>query len=190
MHVVRFVLFFFFRPTSLVFLLLEKQEIAILELANEPEPGTRTASLIQAIGRLEAKMISKKRGDAKKAALAADKSRDTAREIATQKEAAVPGLFEKVEDAGRTVQGVAERAESLRVAAASARRAAEERAQLARRAQEAAKRATRVFESAQGMHERAFEVAKKESTSLGEATVEIERKKAEGFRLLGVTGGA
>ena len=54
---------------------------AILELSNGPEPGARNASLIQAIGRLEfeAKMISKKRSGAKKAALAADKSRDTAR---------------------------------------------------------------------------------------------------------------
>ena len=164
---------------------------AILELANEPDPGVRNASLIQAIGRLEfeAKMISKKRGDARKAALAADKSRDTAREIATQKEAAVPDLLTEAEDAERMAQGAEERAERLMVAAASARRVADERVQLATRAQEDAERAKSVYESALGMHERAYEVARMTRKSFEAAAAEIEKKKAKVFSLLGVTGG-
>ena len=134
-------------------------------------------------------MISKKRGDARKAALAADKSRDTARETATQKEATVPDLLREAKDAERTAQGVAERSESQRIAAASARRAADERAQLAARAQEDVERATRAYESAQGMHERASEVSQREGTSFAAAAAEIEEKKAKVSRLLGVTGG-
>ena len=79
------------------------------ELANEPDPGTRNVSLIQAIGRLEleARTIPKKREDARKVALTADKSRDRAREVAKQREAAVPGLLKEAEDAERMAQNAA-----------------------------------------------------------------------------------
>jgi len=164
---------------------------AILELAGEPDPGVRRASLIQAIGRLEvdARAIARKRGDAKRAALAADESRDRAREAATQKEVAVLDLLREAEDAARMARGAAERAESLRVAAAGARRAADERAQLAARAQEDAERAKRAYEGALGMHDRAFEVARRARTSFAAAAAEIEEKKAKVFELLGVPGG-
>ena len=164
---------------------------AILELAGEPDPGVRRASLIQAIGRLEvdARAIARKRGDAKRAALAADESRDRAREAATQQEAAVLDLLREAEDAARMARGAAERAESLKVAAAGARRAADERAQLAARAEEDAERAKRAYEGALGMHDRAFEVARRARTSFAAAAAEIEEKKAKVFELLGVPGG-
>jgi hypothetical protein len=87
------------------------------------------------------------------------------------------------------VRGVPERAERQKVAAASARCAADERAQLAARAQEDAERAKRVYETALGMHDRAFEVATRARASLAAAAAEIERKKARVFGLLGVPGG-
>ncbi len=54
---------------------------AILALSNEPDPGVRHASLVQAIGRLEleARMLAARRGGAKEAARSADRSRDSAR---------------------------------------------------------------------------------------------------------------
>ena len=48
--------------------------------------------------------------------------------------------------------------------------------QLAARVQEDAERATRTYESAPGMHVRAFQVAQRESTSLVAAAAEIESK--------------
>jgi hypothetical protein len=76
-----------------------------------------------------------------------------------------------------------------RVAAARARRAADERAQLAARAWEDAEDAKRVYESALGMHGRAFAVAERARASFAAAAAEIERQKAEVFELLGVMSG-
>ena len=73
-----------------------------------------------------------------------------------------------------------ESSESLRIAAAGARRTADERAQLATRAQEDAERARRVYESALGMHDMAYNVATEESTSFAAAAAEIENEKAQG----------
>lgn len=164
---------------------------AILALADEPDPGARQASLVQAIGRLEveARTLAARRGGAREAARAADRARDEAREAAAREEAAVHGLLEEAEDAERMARGAEERAESLRVAAASAKRTAAERAQRAARAQDDAERARRVYESAQRMHDRAFEVARRAKTSLTAAAAEIERKKTQVFALLGMPGG-
>ena len=65
-------------------------------------------------------------------------------------------------------------AESSRVDAASARRAADERAQLAARAWEDAEDAKRVYESALGMHGRAFAVAERARASFAAAAAGIE----------------
>ena len=137
---------------------------AILELANELEAGARQVSLIQALGRLEleSKTISKKRGDAKKGALVADKSRDTAR---LRRKRRPPSPFCSMRP--RLPRRRSRAPSSARRARWSSRPVpgAPPTAKLAARAQEDAERARRAYESALGMHERAYEVAKMGSTA-------------------------
>ena len=160
----------------------------IAELAALPDRHQRQFSLYQAMGRLEveAQVLSRRRAEARRAAVAADESRDRAREVATRREAALPKLIEEAEAAEKLAVGAEERAEALMVAAVNARRNATERAAAVARARDQASKSRKDYDAAQAMHERAFILANRAKVSLAESDAEIKARKREVCRLLGV----
>ena len=74
-------------------------------------------------------------------------------------------------------RGAEERAESLRLAAASARRVADDQMLEAATAAEEAERAKMAYENAQRMHTRAFAVANSANASFQVAEADVKRRK-------------